>query len=140
MSTVYLTTEEKERWEKLPSNFIENITVENETMQFADSPEKITIRMRNLKVEHPSLVALREHAKDVQTADDFKNALESIDLEALPENDLMELYFAMGPELIGSIIKESIGDIASSDDAESFASLTFVRHGLLLSLSDSPNA
>lgn len=140
MSTLFLTAAEKKLFDALPKEVKGEWTVEEERMTFEDSPEKRQVRLRNMQLKHPKLASLRNRAKSLKSSDEFQKLSEEIDFNAVSEDDLMELYFAMGPNILSEIIGMTLSNVKTSDGFLGVVALTAIRHSLLVALSSSPAA
>jgi hypothetical protein len=132
--TMYLTTEEQKMFSALSATMQDAWNVQEEKITFADSPEKMEIRLRNLDLSSPKLLSLKEKAESAKTRDEF---LANIDIAELSQDETMELYFALGPNVLSEFIVDAIGKIQNSDDLQNLGVLTIIRHNLLISLTES---
>ncbi len=131
-TTVYLTSEEKAMFDQLPDNVRSGCSVETETMTFKDSEEKRAIRMRNMKVTDQRLIKLQRETQVMKSPEALKKAIETFDLTTLPRQDLVELYFAMGPEALSLLIENALEVLRQGEeDASGLSAFTRIRHGLL---------
>ena len=140
MATLFLTKDERAVYDKLPESIRTGHDVNNETIAFTDSEEKMAIRLRNLKLTDPKILALKDKASSIKTQEDFTKLVGSIDFSTVAQDDLIELYFAMGPDALTGFIAEGLKNVKSAEDFMSLVALTIIRHGLLISLTSSPVA
>lgn len=131
---MYLTKDEKKMFEKVPEALRKGWTVEEEKMVFEDSPTKVSIRMRNMTIKDPVLLALKEKASSTKAPEEVAKILGTVDLSKISQDDLAELYFAMGPVPLTTIIGNSFKGLTTVEAVAGLASVATIRHGLLLSL------
>ena len=135
---VFLTISEQSVFSTLPAAVHTMATIESEMLSYEDSEKKREIRARNMQLRHPSLLKLRERLTSTLTPKEVAAILATMDLSVLPEDDLAELYFAMGPTVISDLIGNLLKNVRTLEDFEALTSLTLIRHSLLLSLSSAP--
>jgi hypothetical protein len=133
-SPLYLTADEKKLFEALPKELTKEWTVEEERLRFEDSPEKLALRMKNVELHDPKLVALKEKAASAQTQADWEALPKDVNFADANEEDLMELYFAMGPSMLSIFIEESFKHANAQGVMLNIVALSAVRHILLQSL------
>lgn len=131
MPTLHLTGAEQKLFHTLPQELRDGVTIETETITFEDSAEKREIRMRNLQVKDEGLHAIRGHIGSMKTAEDLIKLAQTFDFGSLSKDDLIELYFAMGPHPLTATIELMIPEMKTPEDLEELASLTFIRHGVV---------
>lgn len=132
---LYLHADEKKLWEKLPKTMTSEWVVKAETVTFADTPEKMQVRMRNLSVDHPALHTLQLQSKKKKfTKAEIAKIIDTVDLSGLSEKDVLELAFAWGPDVITTMISGALSAAQSANDVCEVAHLFVLRHGLLLAL------
>lgn len=135
---LHLTAAEIKLFQALPKELTKDWEATEETVVFTDTPEKMQIRMRNLTVHDPKLVALKAKAQSITTEKEFAALTGDIDFATIDQEDLIELYFAIGPDALTVFIGDALKHTKTSDDMIGLASLTIIRHGLLLSLTSTP--
>ncbi len=133
--TLYLTADEKKIFDTLDKKVTTGASIEMETQTFEDTNEKRAIRMRNLTVQNPSLQKLQLEMQTGQfTENELATKAESLDLNSLSQDDVMELAFAWGPDVFSTMIQAGLPAAVSQDDLESLAQMAAIRHGLLLAM------
>lgn len=138
MPQIHLTAGEQKIFSKLPEMVRKGFEVREETLRFQDSDDKRAVRMRNLKLKSPILLAFQKKSANLKTVDDLKKAAETLDMSAIPQEDMIELYFAMGPGVVSVMIAAALEDAKTAESVGVIAGLAFIRHGLFLSMQ--PNA
>lgn len=131
MKPVYLYAPERALVEKLPDDIKKEFVVHDETLDFTDSASLLHTRLSLVRLHDPQLVSLRDQ---VQAGTSVLEASKSIQLADVDESDLSQLFFAMGPSLLTSLITGLLGTAMKDADFLSVASLAQIRHALLLSL------
>lgn len=131
MNILHLTPFEQSLFEALPSALREGWKVETENRGYADSPEKMEIRMALLRVHDPKLLKLREKTSTAKTPDEVAAIINETDLHGVDEDDLASLFFAMGPATVSSLIVYMIPKAETDKDLEDVTALAFIRHEIL---------
>ena len=131
--TLYLTAAEITMWKKLPADLTKYWTPEEETLTFKDTDEKRAVRWKNAKLSAPAFKGLYEKAATVNTKAGAHDLIDSVVTDNLATDDMLELCFAAGPNVVGEILWRLISAAGTSHACEEIAALSTVRHGLLLS-------
>jgi len=140
-TTLYLTGDERKLFEALPAKIKEGWTVAEEALRYEDTPAKRTTRLHLTKLDDPFLKSFVEEALQLRTPDALGKKILDTDLSGVSEGDLAELFFAMGPEPLCTIIPQLLGSVRSDSDIEDLVALTTIRHSLLAAMqSRSPSA
>ncbi len=132
--TLFLTAKEQAALTSIPAVLVAKTVMQTETLAYADTPQRRSIRVRNMQLAHPAFRELKEKFSGGTLAECMKFVAE-IPFESVSEDDLTELYFAMGPDVLTSLIAGMLPHVHSDDDVEALMSLSFIRHSLLSSLS-----
>ncbi len=133
-NTLYLTAEERRQFDALPKELREGWALQDETITFADSPEKLQIRLSLMRLHDPRLREFQEQVRAVQTVEQLTALMEKTSLAEMSQGDLAELFFAMGPHAISAILGKLIADAKTDADLETVAALSTLRNTLLSSL------
>ena len=131
MTTLYLYTEEIEKFSAYPKDLQEGWTVEEEKMTATDSAEERSMRMQLMHFRDPKLKEFLDSAEHNPAAKDVATILHSTDLQGVDDADLAELFFALGPKVITLLIGFMLKDIKTDDDIEGIVSIALIRHKLL---------
>ena len=131
MNTLYLTVEEKKIFDVLPVNLKEGWDVQVESRTYEDSPERRAARLSLMRLHDPKLLAFREKAQKVSSEEELKVLIRTMDLNGVIDDDLAELFFALGPVLLGQMIVSLLRDARSEKDVQDIAPLTDIRESQL---------
>ncbi len=126
MSTIYLTTEEQTVFASMPE--AKGWKVVSETVP-QDTQEAMNIRYGLMRLRDPQLKSFQEGVRSAKSQDDVIALVKNIDLTKLSDDDLSELYFAMGAVGITTVIAGLLTDKAPMDAIAAFSD---IRHQLLL--------
>jgi hypothetical protein len=137
MATLYLTAAEQKVFQALPDGIRTGHTVETETLTFKDSAEQQKVRLRNMKFTDARLTSLESQAQNCKNPEEVAAIIKKIDFNTLPQDDMLELMFAMGPDVFTYLMAGAMKAAKTADDVVDLASMSTMRHGLLLSLSPS---
>ena len=134
MMTLTLTPEEKTLFEALPDNMREGWSVETENLTYEDDPQKRMVRLSFVRLHDPALLELREKAQTMERPEDIVTLVQDADLSDVADDDIAELFFAIGPSALSLYVRELLHTAGNDKDLEHISSLTLVRHALLVSL------
>lgn len=132
---LHLTTNEQAILAVIPENLRKKVNIETETLMYADTPQRMQIRVKNMQLSAPGLLVFKKKVTEATTVEEVTGLLSTANLTALSEDDLSELYFAMGPDGVSTLIVQMLPHVRSEEDLEALISLCVIRHSLLLSLS-----
>jgi hypothetical protein len=132
--TLHLTKGERALFDKLPDNLREGWEVQDETRVFKDTPEKRRMRLELMRVSSPQLRDFQKKAPEMKTVDELLAAMDGVNLSALDDDDILQLYFAMGPGAVGALIVAHLSEAADDSAVEGVSALSLIRFGLLNSL------
>lgn len=132
--TLFLTDSEKAIFDGFEASQKEGWEVQDETLTFQDTEEYRKIRLELLRVHDPKLQDFQKKATEAKNSEEVEELIANIELQNLPEDDLMQLFFAMGPDVLTSFIKVYLEQAKTDDDLEAACALTNIRHALLDSL------
>jgi len=138
MTVLHLTTAEQLLWANVPQALQKGWSVETESGTWRDSPQYRQMRMQLVKLQDPKLLAFIEHAKAAASADALAKLLSETDLQGVMDSDISELFFALGPAVVGKLITLMLGTIKTHADIEGIAALTTIRRSLYAALVSSP--
>ncbi len=134
MSTIYLTPAETKVFEALDAEKKQGYTVETETLTYEDSPKRQKIRFSFLNVIDPELVRLKNEALAATSDEVFLELARSIDIRKMEESQMADVFFALGPTVIGLLLAEILSQAKAKDDVDCVADLSSMRHVMLESL------
>lgn len=128
--TAYLTTAEQAAWNALSADVRADIAVETETRDFQDSAELVNIRLSLVRFSSPDLAAAFK-SDGYQAAEKILMNMGSADMQAMPETDLAELFYVIGPRGMHTLIGMMLAQVEDADDAKFVAFLSMARAELL---------
>ena len=137
MNPLFLLREEQAAFEALSSDLREGWEVEMETATYEDSVEKQIMRLSILRLHDPTLKELRDKAQSAGSVEEVATLLQDFDLKDVDEDDLAELFFAMGPTILSQLIASLLASAKTDDDIEGITALTTIRHSVLHALAPS---
>lgn len=100
---------------------------------FKDSARRMMLRLSLVRLRSPSLIQLRETITRSKTLEDAVAIIAQHDLKGVPDEDLSQIVFALGPDVLGQVIWTMIRDAHSMTVLEQVAVLSFLRHEILSS-------
>jgi len=133
MNKLYLTAGERALYDALSVELKEGWEVEEETQIFTDSPQKQMIRFSLLRIHDPKLLSLREKSMKASTVEEVAALIHDADLKGVDEDDLAELFFALGPTVLTRLIETMFTSVKTDADVEGITALTVIRHTILTS-------
>ena len=133
MNTLTLTKEEEKAFAELPEAVREGWDVQAETIRYEDTPAKQLMRLSLLRLHDPALLALREKAGRAGSGDELVALIQGMDVSAVDDSDLAELFFALGPTVLSELIAVQIASAKTDADVEGVQALTVIRHSILSS-------
>jgi hypothetical protein len=133
MNTLHLTAQEHALFSALPSSLREGWEVITETVRFADSPEKRNMRLAYMRLRDPKLHSFCQKAK-MMDATQVASLMATVDLKGVPDEDLLELFFALGPDALTEAIGGMLKGLETPDQLHDLSALSFLRHSILASL------
>ena len=139
MNTLHLTTDERRAFDTLPAALREGWEDEEETGAFEDTPLRKRLRFELLRLQHPKLTALQRDAKTLDPEALGAKLLET-DLSDVPDADVAELFFAVGPAALTTLIAALVPQAETDDDLLRLAAATAIRRQLIVSLTSSARA
>lgn len=138
MHTCYFTAEERALFERLPREVRDGWSVEEETGTFVDTPERQAVRFGQMRLKSRRLRALQQQAPKIASAEELERLIDGTDLSRVPSRDLMELFFALGPNVVTAIIADVLPAVRTTKELRDVAFLTTVRRHLFTALAPSP--
>src|SRR3989344_8023312 len=133
MNTLTLTKEEEKAFAELSEAVREGWDVQAETIRYEDAPAKQLMRLSLLRLHDPALLALGEKAGRAGCGDELVALIQGMDVSAVDDSDLAELFFALGPTVLSELIAVQIASAKTDADVEGVQALTVIRHSILSS-------
>ncbi len=131
MDILFLTSVEFSLLEQRFPQFAEVYTHAEESHTFADSARRMMLRLSLVRLRSPSLIALRDRITSAQTLEDAVAIIADHDLAGVPDEDLSQIVFALGPDVLSQVIWMLIRRAKHMEDLEQVAVLSFLRHEIL---------
>jgi hypothetical protein len=131
---LYLTAKEQAVFAKLPQDVQGDWKVEIETLTFEDNDARRKARLSIMELKDSKLLAVQEKAKEAKTSEDLEKLIQATDLSGTSDEDLFELFFALGPDAVTTMIAGLMSEVKSTQDLESIGALAALRHALLHSM------
>ena len=130
---LFLTTSEQQVFDALSAPMQEGWELQRESQHATrDTPEHQWVRLSLLRLHDPLLKDLQRKALSVTSSQEMAELMCRLDFSRIPEDDLLELVFALGAGALSEIIAELLKKASRDDDLLGVASLTFLRHELFL--------
>jgi len=136
-NALYLTAEERPIFDALSAELKEGWEVEEEQIIFVDGWEKRVARLSFVRLHDPALLKLKEKAQSGVSEQEIFTEIESTNLENATDDDLAELFFALGPNALTPFIAPLLHGIKQDSDLETLMEFTALRHSLLSALTHS---
>ncbi len=131
---LFLSADEKTLFASMKPELTGGWEVEEETLSFEDSDTRRAMRFNLLRLHDPLLLKAREKMMGVKTEEQFHEALKSLDLSQIGNQDFSRLLYALGPDALGLMIMDVIERASAHEDLELISALSGLRHLMLESL------
>lgn len=136
MSTpLWLTADEQTVFAAFSPELRDGWEVQEETQTFADTSDRRAARLGLVRLHDPALLALRDKAKEASSPEALAALLAEMDVHDVSEDDLAELFFALGPDALTGLVVPLLREAKTDGDLDDVASLLLIRHSLLASFS-----
>ena len=129
-TTIFLTTEEKEGFNSLADELKGDWEVQDEAINYKESAEKQRMRCKLMKLSDPALQKAFDEVQNLKEGDQeaFNKWAGSLDLSELNDEDMNEIFYALGPVSISNMIKQMLTAAKEADDVEYVAAISAIRH------------
>ena len=134
MNTLYLTADEIKLFDALSDDLKEGWETEEETIVYEDTEEQRNLRLDFMEISDPVAKDIQEKAKGAKSPQDAGAVLEGYDMGNLAEDDMWEVFFALGPDVLTSMIEKFFAEVKDDKGVENISTLSIVRHELLANL------
>lgn len=131
---LYLTADEKRFFASMKPELTGGWQVEQEALEFTDTPERRKLRFELLRLSDPSLKQAKERIVAAKSEAEFQQLLKTLDFSQIGNHDFSRLLFALGPDALSLVVQDVMGNAATKDDVELVAALAGLRHLMLESL------
>jgi len=125
---LYLTTDERTLFDALPAKLKEGWEVKEEKGTYQDDDMKRMLRMTFVRLQDPALKQLQVKLKSVKNEQELVELGKTVDFSSASEEDLAELFFAMGAENMTLVIRMQLAEVRSDSDLDAVSMLSNVRH------------
>ncbi len=134
MNELFLTAVEQKLFDALSSDLREGWNVELESDSPTETSEHIRMRLYLLQLNDPKLVSFRERIKACETSDALAAQIAKMDLSGVSDEDLAELFFALGPNALSFLIADGLTNAKTDTDLDAIEALMLIRHSLLTAM------
>ena len=131
MNTLHLYPLEQAAFNELPKNLQEGWTWQEEKLTFEDSDVYRDLRLSIMKLHDSALLELRDRLRNVKSNEETKTFLDEFDLRHVNNEDLTQIFYAMGPTPLNYIILSTLALAKNDEDVEMAANLSGMRHIIL---------
>lgn len=119
-------------FQALPESVRNGWKTEEELLTFEDTPSRRSMRMSVIKLTDPRLLRLRTQVSELQQKpQDAKKLMDDMDFSDVNDDDLLQLFYAMGPDVLTFMIVQLLQPTANDEDVQMVASLSMIRHLIL---------
>ncbi len=125
---LYLTADEKKLFAKLPEDLREGWEVKDEKGKYKDTEKKRMLRLTFMKLTSPELRKFQNAAQKASSIEKLMQLIQSVDLLKSSEDDLIELFFALGPVGMGFIVSTLLTEAKTDQDIDGVALISGIRH------------
>ncbi len=126
--TLFLTTDERALFEKLPKKLKDDWNVHEEFGKYEDTAETKQIRFELLRLRGPEFKGIMEQAEHVGSEKMFQEFVNSVDLSFMSEDQLIDIFFMLGPDVLSALVAHGIERARESEDMEMTAAIAKFRH------------
>lgn len=127
MQTLHLTTTEQEWFAKLPESLRDGWSVEAVSSLYEESSEELSFRLRMAKTDR---YPLKRIIDSLHGAKNITEAAQQIDLSTLNPEELGELCFLLGVNVLNAMVIRILANATSEEDLEGLAGITHIRNAL----------
>jgi len=127
MTTLYLTSTEKELFAALPDTLKEGWSVEVLDGICDDRPEDLVMRYKTLPLKGGEFKRLAEEAKEAKTPEEFENIAASLNTEQLSYKEMVDLFFLLGTRIQSAMIRQLLTTAKKDEEIEAVMTLSVTR-------------
>ena len=128
MTTLYLTPTEQALFKALPADLVNGWSVDPTEVQYKDSYERLQVRCSQMIVASPALKEIQRSALGQTSLVALAQQLEKLNVDSLPEADMRELIYGLGPDVLSLIIHATLTKASNDNDLTEAAAYSTVRH------------
>ena len=129
MTVLVLTADEKKAFTALPDALKEGWQVQDETTKFSDTAEEQMMRIKLMELKGFQFADLPLKSKNI-TPEQLEEWAKSLSLSKLSDDDMTEIFFALGPVSLSRIIVQLLELAQNDQDVEFVSALATIRHVL----------
>lgn len=115
-------------FDALPDELREGWETARETIVYEDTPQRRRIRMQHARITDPRLQKMRSQISDDTTEAALQKSLENADFRDIPEADVREILYALGPDMLSSMIQVLLKAASTDKDIEEATAYSVARH------------
>lgn len=101
--------------------------MEAENISYEESEAKQRVRCKFMKLS-PKIQKSMSSVASAVSPEGMEKWVASLDLQSLTDDDIRELFYALGPVSIGRILERTIPLVQSDTDLEAVAAIAVLRH------------
>jgi hypothetical protein len=128
MNTLYLTPAERAVFQVLSPNVRDSWQVADAKIGYEESERRRRARFTNMNVQDPRLKDIRKRAEKGESKEQLTSVLGKADFSDLNESDMVELFYALGPEIISALILVLLSETKEDADLEQVSAYSSMRH------------
>lgn len=130
MKTLYFLPQEQALFDALPDEVKGDFEVKTTEMTYEDTPEKRVARLRLLHFENSGIKDMQAKAINATSEEELQEIATSFDFKQLSQHDLTEIFYAMGPNVMTSLITKQLPEVKTTDDLDGVTALCTFRNFL----------
>lgn len=126
--TLFLKADERTLFDRLPESMQEGWSVQEDVMDYVDSPDRRRVRMSAICIQDPRLKAFHDRLHASITLEEATQLLQDLDVRTMHDVDVREIVYALGPDVLSAIIALVLRTAASDEDLLDVAAYSTARH------------
>jgi len=137
-TTIFLTAEEKKLFNPLSDELKGDWEVQDEVINYEESAEKQRMRCKLMKLSDPELQKAFDEIQSIEadSQESFAKWVDSLKLAELNDDDINEIFYALGPVSISKMLVQMIAQAKNNEDIEFIAAIAAIRHVMFTPKSD----
>ncbi len=126
--TLFLKADERTLFDRLPESMQEGWSVQEDVMDYVDSPDRRRVRMSAICIQDPRLKAFHDRLHASITLEEATQLLQDLDVRTMHDVDVREIVYALGPDVLSAIIALVLRTAASDEDLLDVVAYSTARH------------
>lgn len=126
--TLFLKADERTLFDRLPESMQEGWSVQEDVMDYIDSPDRRRVRMSAICIQDPRLKAFHDRLHASITLEEATQLLQDLDVRTMHDVDVREIVYALGPDVLSAIIALVLRTAASDEDLLDVVAYSTARH------------